>query len=30
VSPGPFEVMELLGQQRTISRLEAAQNLPPG
>jgi glutamyl-tRNA synthetase len=30
VSPGLFEVMELLGVRRTISRLEAAQNLLPG
>ena len=30
ISPGLFEVMELLGQQRTISRLRAAQNILPG
>jgi glutamyl-tRNA synthetase len=30
VSPGLFEVMELLGQERTIDRLRAAQNLLPG
>ena len=30
VSPGLFEVLELLGRQRTVTRMKAAEPLFPG